>query len=66
MSDENKYEETCRDCRFRRFATNECHRHAPIATGGMMSEVQTIWPVITQDNWCGDFVNFFPLACGLG
>ena len=32
-----------------------CRRHAPIATGGMMSGSRTMWPVVQPDDWCGDF-----------
>lgn len=32
-----------------------CRRHAPVATGGMMSRSRTMWPVVDPDDWCGDF-----------
>ena len=32
-----------------------CRRHAPVATGGMMSGSRTMWPVVGLDDWCGDF-----------
>lgn len=45
----------CRDCKFRRFATMECHRHAP----SMSPQGMAAWPVIEdEDNWCGDFELF--------
>lgn len=48
----------CRDCYFRKTATLECHRHAPLITGGLHCETQTLWPTITEENWCGDFLMF--------
>ena len=48
----------CRDCYFRKAGTLECHRRAPVATGGMMSEEKTIWPSITENNFCGEFLAF--------
>lgn len=48
----------CRDCIHRRVATLECHRHAPLVTGGLYSAVETVWPLVAEDNWCGDFVMF--------
>lgn len=35
--------------------TGNCHRRAPLVTGGMMSSVETVWPSVNKDNWCGDF-----------
>lgn len=32
-----------------------CRRHAPVATGGMMSGSRTMWPVVDRYDWCGDF-----------
>jgi len=32
-----------------------CRRHAPVATGGMMSGSRTMWPVVQLTDWCGDF-----------
>lgn len=32
-----------------------CRRHAPVATGGMMSASRTMWPVVQPTDWCGDF-----------
>lgn len=32
-----------------------CRRHAPVATGGMMSGSRTMWPVVALTDWCGDF-----------
>lgn len=32
-----------------------CRRHAPVATGGMMSGSRTMWPVVQPTDWCGDF-----------
>lgn len=35
--------------------TFSCRRHAPIATGGMMSPSQRIWPWVRNSDWCGEF-----------
>lgn len=62
--------ETCETCRFRSDEpyTNPdrgtaefadimfaCRRRAPVATGGMMSPSNTIWPMVTKVDWCGDW-----------
>ena len=31
-----------------------CRRRAPIVTGGMMSHTITAWPMVTNDDWCGE------------
>lgn len=51
-------EPCCRDCRFRKCGTMECHRHAPLVTGGLHGPAFTVWPEITDSNWCGDFERF--------
>lgn len=33
----------------------QCRRHAPLVTGGMMSSVETVWPVVQFFDWCGEF-----------
>lgn len=54
-------EHKCNSCRFAlalvpvNLEYRECHRHAPIVTGGMMSNVETCWPHVKPDDWCGDF-----------
>lgn len=47
----------CANCRWAERPEDEttCHRHAPVATGGMMSEPRTMWPVVGLNDWCGDF-----------
>lgn len=53
----------CRECRFRRAGTLECHRHAPAIFDrawtspvyGRVSETATAWPEIKETDWCGDF-----------
>lgn len=35
--------------------TYKCQRRAPIATGGMMSAPQTIWPEVDETNYCGEW-----------
>jgi hypothetical protein len=35
-----------------------CRRHAPVATGGMMSGSRTMWPIVQPDDWCGDWESF--------
>lgn len=32
-----------------------CRRHAPVATGGMMSAPRTLWPIVDLNDSCGDF-----------
>lgn len=32
-----------------------CQRHAPLVTGGMMSDIQTVWPSTKIDDRCGDW-----------
>ena len=32
-----------------------CRRNAPVATGGMMSALRTVWPVVGLNDSCGDF-----------
>lgn len=36
-------------------AMYKCQRHAPVVTGGMMTNVSTIWPSVKFDDSCGDF-----------
>lgn len=31
-----------------------CKRRAPLVTGGMMSDVQTVWPYMGISDWCGE------------
>lgn len=33
----------------------ECRIHAPIATGGMMTAIETVWPTTSPEQWCGEF-----------
>lgn len=33
----------------------ECRRHAPVVTGGMMSPVETVFPLIEASEVCGEF-----------
>ena len=59
----------CADCRFRSEEPHmnldhrpaeyivpmfACKRRAPVVTGGMMSPPTTIWPTVTNDDWCGE------------
>lgn len=32
----------------------QCRRRSPVATGGMMSAANTMWPLVTLDDWCGE------------
>lgn len=32
-----------------------CKRRAPVATGGMMSPSNTIWPTVDRYDWCGEY-----------
>ena len=34
--------------------TGQCRRRAPIVTGGMMSGVETVWPITGEAEWCGE------------
>lgn len=51
----------CKDCRFwQEWATtpielSECRRHAPLATGGLHTPPETLWPRVKGHDWCGDF-----------
>lgn len=36
------------------YRTEQCRRHAPISTVGMMC-VDTIWPTTQGNDWCGEF-----------
>lgn len=59
--------ETCETCRFNGGLYNhpdadmgtpagfKCVRRAPVATGGMMSRANTIWPKVEPDDWCGEW-----------
>lgn len=33
----------------------KCRRRSPLDTGGMMSNVETVWPSTNRDDWCGDY-----------
>lgn len=32
-----------------------CKRRAPVATGGMHCPTMTIWPMVSNDDWCGEY-----------
>ena len=32
-----------------------CRRHAPLATGGLHTAFETLWPFVDLNDWCGDF-----------
>ena len=32
-----------------------CRKQSPLVTGGMMSNVETVWPTVNSGDWCGDF-----------
>jgi hypothetical protein len=42
----------------------ECRSRAPISTGGMMSPSRTVWPIVSHDEWCGDFLTMEGAADG--
>lgn len=53
-------EHKCRNCKFLIVRdcddpNGDCHRRSPLVTGGMMSSVETAWPSVNLDDWCGDF-----------
>ena len=33
----------------------KCQRRAPVATGGMMSPMGTIWPEVEETTYCGEW-----------
>lgn len=35
-------------------SVGECHRHSPLATGGLHCEIETVWPLTAKATWCGD------------
>jgi len=65
--DADKSKEQCEDCRycFLDVATGiiACHKNAPVATVEqprgdcpMSSDFsRTLWPIVDQDDWCGEF-----------
>ena len=68
MSDEFSKSERCETCTFSSFPSFysygdaeissthvKCRRHAPVATGGMMSPAWTIWARVKPTDWCGDW-----------
>ena len=65
LAEQRPYNAKCANCRWLGpDATHDstpaitgptCRRHAPIATGGMMSGSRTMWPIVQPDDWCGDF-----------
>lgn len=52
-------EHACRNCKFAVMGNDplhrDCRRRSPLVTGGMMSNVETVWPTVGPDDWCGDF-----------
>jgi len=47
----------CRNCKFyrsREHFTNECHRHPPLIYLDVEGEVDSTWPTVGDDDWCGD------------
>ena len=58
--DDPEPEHKCRNCQFlirrdRDDPSGDCHRRSPLVTGGMMSCVETVWPSVNLDDWCGEF-----------
>lgn len=33
----------------------QCRKRAPVVTGGMMSDVITVWPMTRVSDWCAEF-----------
>lgn len=65
--DDPEPEHLCRNCKFYDAGAEPgydgtCHRRAPIVTGGMMSSVETLWPALGPDNWCGEFEHRWPMS----
>jgi hypothetical protein len=46
---------TCGACRFFAATEGQCRRRAPLVTGGMMSSVETVFPVTLPTEWCGEY-----------
>ena len=56
---------TCETCRFWNGVKHvneepypvkgECRRCSPLVTGGMMSNIVTIWPETGLSDWCGEY-----------
>lgn len=38
----------------------KCVRRSPAVTGGMTSSILTIWPMVSAEDWCGEYI---PSAC---
>lgn len=51
--------ERCDTCRFHWWHDPTtpyiCRRNAPVASGGMMSDPVTMWPIIQPLDWCGEY-----------
>jgi hypothetical protein len=30
-----------------------CRRNAPVVTGGLYCATMTVWPMVSNDDWCG-------------
>lgn len=59
MEKNNRDDESCGNCRF--YMDRECHRHAPRPkmnaeiVYGEESGVETVWPVLSDGDWCGEW-----------
>ena len=54
-----KVQESCCNCKFSvdAFGGQElfCHRHAPICKGEFLGQPKAAWPIVSSDDWCGEF-----------
>ena len=39
---------------------NQCRRNAPLVTGGLHTPIETAWPKVALNDWCGDFAEEEP------
>lgn len=55
----NNPNSVCENCYFLKPDTMECRRRAPDPAAevrGGASVVNAVWPIVANDDWCGEFV----------
>jgi len=53
--------ERCKLCRYFDVTSKECRRYAPRHLSGIGTGYSNEkWPVVTEDDWCGEFVPKYP------
>jgi hypothetical protein len=45
----------CGDCRFWRQPDNQCRRNAPLPMRGQQGTMDTAWPLVASEDWCGEY-----------